>query len=141
MPVHEFTRRATEESDHVRRHSPKSANRKIDRWTEDDIGYWSEQGRAAIDGRIRELDREWDIERYLELTASTFALTGVLLGLRRGRAPLVLAAVVLSFLFEHAVHGWCPPLPVFRLLGVRTRKEIDREKYALKALRGDFGRA
>ena len=25
-----------------------------------------------------------------------------------------------------------------RRLGVRTRKEIDREKYALKALRGDF---
>jgi hypothetical protein len=23
-------------------------------------------------------------------------------------------------------------------IGVRTRKEIDREKYALKALRGDF---
>jgi len=45
---------------------------------------------------------------------------------------------VLSFLFQHAVQGWCPPVPVFRRMGVRTRKEIDREKYALKALRGDF---
>jgi hypothetical protein len=27
-----------------------------------------------------------------------------------------------------------------RRLGVRTRKEIDREKYALKVLRGDFER-
>jgi hypothetical protein len=46
--------------------------------------------------------------------------------------------VVLTFLFQHAVQGWCPPLPVLRRLGVRTRKEIDRERYALKALRGDF---
>jgi hypothetical protein len=29
-------------------------------------------------------------------------------------------------------------VPVFRRLGVRTRQEIEREKYALKALRGDF---
>lgn len=29
-------------------------------------------------------------------------------------------------------------MPVLRRLGVRTREEIDREKYALKALRGDF---
>jgi hypothetical protein len=29
-------------------------------------------------------------------------------------------------------------LPVFRRLGVRTRDEIDRERYGLKALRGDF---
>jgi hypothetical protein len=29
-------------------------------------------------------------------------------------------------------------VPIFRRLGVRTRDEINREKYALKALRGDF---
>jgi hypothetical protein len=45
---------------------------------------------------------------------------------------------VLPFLFQHAVQGWCPPVPLFRRLGVRTRKEIDAEKYALKAVRGDF---
>jgi hypothetical protein len=31
-------------------------------------------------------------------------------------------------------------VPVFRRLGVRTAGEIDRERYALKALRGDFDR-
>jgi hypothetical protein len=34
--------------------------------------------------------------------------------------------------------GWCPPLTVFRRLGVRTRREIDLERYAIKALRGDL---
>ena len=29
-------------------------------------------------------------------------------------------------------------MPVLRKFGVRTRSEIDREKYALKVLRGDF---
>ena len=39
---------------------------------------------------------------------------------------------------QHAVQGWCPPLAVWRRLGVRTQSEIDEERYALKALRGDF---
>ncbi len=43
-----------------------------------------------------------------------------------------------AFLFQHAVQGWCPPVPVLRRLGFRTTYEIDRERYALKALRGDF---
>ncbi len=46
--------------------------------------------------------------------------------------------VVGSFLLQHAVQGWCPPLPVFRRMGVRTQTEIDEERAALKALRGDF---
>jgi hypothetical protein len=47
---------------------------------------------------------------------------------------------VTAFLLQHALQGWCPPVPVFRRLGVRTTAEIDRERYALKALRGDFKR-
>jgi hypothetical protein len=56
----------------------------------------------------------------------------------RSRKWLILPSIVLPFLFQHAMQGWCPPVPLFRRLGVRTREEIDREKYALKALRGDF---
>jgi hypothetical protein len=37
----------------------------------------------------------------------------------------------LPFLLLHGVKGWCPPLPVLRRLGIRTRDEIDREKYSL----------
>ena len=29
-------------------------------------------------------------------------------------------------------------MPLLRRLGIRTREEIDRERYALKALAGDF---
>ena len=51
---------------------------------------------------------------------------------------LALPVGVAAFLLQHAVQGWCPPVPVFRRLGVRTAGEIDQERYALKALRGDF---
>jgi hypothetical protein len=56
------------------------------------------------------------------------------------RRFLLLPAVVFSFFFQHATQGWCPPLPVVRKMGVRTRREINHEKYALKALRGDSER-
>jgi len=46
--------------------------------------------------------------------------------------------VVGGFLLQHALQGWCPPLPIFRRYGVRTQTEIDYERYALKALRGYF---
>ena len=53
------------------------------------------------------------------------------------RAPVGVAA----FLLQHALQGWCPPLPVFRWYGVRTQSEIEQERYALKAIRGDFDQA
>jgi hypothetical protein len=136
----DLNRIAKEEEDHVRAHTRAALNARIDRETEENIRYWIQQPRDSIDARIAELDREWDIERYLEMTASSLALTGVIAALAGRRKALILPAVVLAFLFQHAVHGWCPPLPLFRSFGVRTRKEIDREKYALKALRGDFAR-
>jgi hypothetical protein len=50
----------------------------------------------------------------------------------------VIPLVVGGFLLQHAVQGWCPPLPIFRRYGFRTQYEIEQERYALKALRGDF---
>jgi hypothetical protein len=46
--------------------------------------------------------------------------------------------LVTGFLLQHAVQGWCPPVKYFRRRGVRTAEEIAEERFALKALRGDF---
>lgn len=78
------------------------------------------------------------MERYLETNASIIGLTTAFLGLAVSRKWLLLTGTVMGFLMQHAVQGWCPPVPIFRERGVRTRGEIDREMYALKALRGDF---
>ena len=96
------------------------------------------QGRGAIDRRLKELDHEWDIERTLEANAATIGLTSLLLGATVDRRFALLSAVVSGFLLQHALQGWCPPLPVFRRMGVRTTKEINEERMALKAIRGDF---
>ncbi len=88
--------------------------------------------------KIEQLDREWDIERMLQTNASVIGLAGLVLGLGVNKKWLAVPGIVLPFLFQHAVQGWCPPVPIFRRLGYRTRKEIDKEKFALKYLRGDF---
>ena len=91
-----------------------------------------------IERRLRELDREWDIERVLETNASVVAFLGLLLGSAVNRRWLFVPAAVIAFLFQHAVQGWCPPLPILRRMGVRTSREIEIERVALKILRGDF---
>ncbi len=92
----------------------------------------------GIDERLRELDREWDIERLLDANAAVFGLAGAVMGSIGLRGGLRLSALVGGFLFQHALQGWCPPMPLFRRLGVRTSREIEVERIALKALRGDF---
>jgi hypothetical protein len=91
-----------------------------------------------IPGRLRELDGEWDIERAIEANASALALAGVVLGATSDRRWLILPALVTGFLLQHAIQGWCPPVPILRRLGFRTAHEIEEERQALKSLRGDY---
>jgi uncharacterized protein (TIGR01244 family) len=121
----------------VAENTPDAINHRIAREIDASIR-WHATHPEAIAARLADLDREWDIERTLEANAATLALGGVLLGAFVDRRWLVLPAAVTAFLLQHAIQGWCPPLPVFRRLGIRTAAEIDRERYALKALRGDF---
>lgn len=113
-------------------------NEEIARNTQESIAHFSSRGNAAIEQRLAELDQEWDIERLLETNASIGSLIGLTLGVTVDKRWLVLPAAIAGFLLQHAVQGWCPPMPVFRRLGVRTAAEIDYERYSLKAIRGDF---
>lgn len=115
-----------------------SVNRQIREQTSQRVIDYASAGPNAISERLRELDQEWDIERAIEANASTLALTGLLLGVTVDRKWLLLPGVITVFLFQHAIQGWCPPIPILRRLGVRTAAEINEERYALKALRGDF---
>lgn len=127
------------ETERVRRHTAPHVNREIDETIRACVRHYALQPRHVISERIEQLDREFDIERTLQANASVLALAGVgLAAATEDRRWLALPAAVLSFLFLHATQGWCPPVPVFRRLGVRTRSEIDRERFALKFLRGDF---
>jgi hypothetical protein len=113
-------------------------NEAIRRQTDENIRRVASAGPGAIERRLRELDEEWDTERYVETMAPIFTLLGMTLGLTVSRRFFIIPFAVQSFFLQHALQGWCPPIPVLRRLGVRTLKEIDEERYALKALRGDF---
>jgi len=119
-------------------HTPDRYNDQIRRDTRASIAACAAGGRVAIERRLEELDREWDIERALENNASVAVLVGLTLGITVDRRWLIFPAAVAGFLLQHALQGWCPPLPVLRRLGFRTADEIAHERYALKALRGDF---
>jgi hypothetical protein len=129
-----------ETADRVRANTSEEINRRIDQDIERRVREFARRSPSDITRRIEELDREWDMERLLETNASAIAFTGLALGLTHSKKWLIVPGIVLPFLFQHSVQGWCPPVPVFRRLGVRTREEIDRERYALKVLRGDFER-
>jgi hypothetical protein len=131
----------TATTERVQKHTSSPVNARIQTQTKDNVIRITKQGPQAIDRRLSELDREWDIERVLETNAATAVLVGSALGAFVDRRFFALPAVVATFLLQHALQGWCPPLPVFRRLGVRTAAEIDQERYALKALRGDFASA
>jgi hypothetical protein len=124
--------------DRSERNTPAAINQRIRRETEASIARTLAAGPAAIDGRLSELDKEWDTERTLETLAASFSLAGLVLGYRVDRKWLILNGAVAAFLLQHGLQGWCPPLPLIRALGVRTVAEIDRERYALKLARGDF---
>lgn len=121
-------------ADRVRRSTPEHLNEQIDRQIESNVQSYASSNHQVIQRRIQELDREWDVERVLEVNASTLALSGLALGLTVNKKWFILPAAVLGFLLQHGVQGWCPPLPILRRLGVRTRGEIDREKYELLKL-------
>jgi hypothetical protein len=124
----------------VASHTSDQVNQRVHSDTQRRLRYFAEHT-DQIDARLRELDQEWDVERVLETGSSTLTLTGLALGLGVNRKWLLLSLAVQGFFLQHALQGWCPPLPVFRQMGFRTQNEIEQERYALKALRGDFANA
>ena len=126
------------EADSVRRHTASAVLRRIDERTSRALWDAASADEAHLEQRLGELDREWDTDRVLETEASAMGLLGLALGAFVSRKLLVLPALVAASVLLHAQTGRYPLMPLFRRLGVRTAREIARERYALKALRGDF---
>lgn len=116
----------------------KAVNEAIGQRTTENVSRYASAGPEAIERRLVELDQEWDIERVLEANAAGITLAAIALGVIKSRKWFIMPGVVAAFLLQHAIQGWCPPLPLLRRLGFRTETEINRERCALKALRGDF---
>ena len=122
----------------VPRNTRSQVNDRIQGRTLHDVSRFIGADPVFIDERIRELEREWDVERTLEANAAAVSLAGVALGCTVDRRFFLLPGLVAAFLLQHALQGWCPPLPLLRRLGIRTAREIHDEILALRILRGDF---
>ena len=127
----------TDTFDRVPRHTSEDINKRIQDEIRSRVRHYAQRP-AEIPTRLRELKEEWDIERAIEANASALAFTGTVLGATSDRRWFALPALVTAFLFQHAIQGWCPPVPILRRLGFRTAHEIEQERTALMALRGDF---
>ena len=127
-------------TDTVRSHTPEGLNRRIDARVEECVQHMAQQERPAITQYLEELDREWDLNRVVTVAASTVTVLGLVLGAKNGRGWRVVSGVAAGLLLQHGLFGFGPLSGLVRALGVRTRREMDLEKFALKALRGDFER-
>lgn len=126
------------ETDRVRAHTARSVLAAIDGDTHQSLLLHAQAGPEAVRQRIDELEREWDTDRVIEAEAAAMALVGLALGTIASRKLYAIPAFVAGMVLTHALTGFYPLLPVLRRLGVRTQKEIQRERFALKAMRGDF---
>jgi hypothetical protein len=124
--------------DRVRENTSPKINEAIDREIAATVRFYAGKTDYEISKRIEELNNEWDIGRHVEARAAIISIIGLVLGLKKGRKWLILPLIAATFLLQYALQGWAPPIPVLRRFGIRTKQEIDMEKYALKALRGDF---
>lgn len=124
--------------DRVRYHTASDVLRCIDDATKDRLREHASVDARLISERLQALDRQWDTDRAIALKASSVGLVGLALGALVRTGFLAVPALVGGALLVHAFSGHYPLLPIFRRAGLRTSREIARERYALKALRGDF---
>jgi len=125
------------DAERVHRHTADHVNREIRDVTEENVARYAQGGPAAIEQRLPSWTGNGHRTDVGSQRRDGFA-DRLALGATVDRKWFAFPAVVASFLLQHALQGWCPPLPIFRRMGFRTAAEIDRERYALKALRGDF---
>jgi hypothetical protein len=122
----------------VENNTADSLERRFDEQLESNINKYAGAGVEEIDQRLRELDSEWNIERIIEIEAPTMIGLGAVLGATVSRSWFALSAMAASMVILHNMQGWYPMLPLFRRLGIRTQNEIEQERSALRALRGDY---
>jgi hypothetical protein len=121
----------------VQKHTPTYLNERVIDKIRQTIKHYAENP-EGIEERLKQLDREWDMERVLEANASSLVILGIILGTFVQPWFYLISFLVVVFLLQHAIQGWCPPIRLFRRMGFRTHSEIATEHYALRLLRGDF---
>jgi len=104
----------------------------------DSVRFYGSLGSRAVSDRLKALDEEPDLETVATLGLAGAGVLALVFGMLGSRLWRLLAWFSLPLIFAHARGRLAAPGEVLKTLGLRSRKEIQEEKYALKALRGDF---
>lgn len=104
----------------------------------DSVRFYGSLGRAALDERLRALDEEPDLETVTSMALAGAGILGLVFGFLGSRVWRMFAWLSLPLLFAHARGGLKAPGDFLKTLGLRSRREIQEERFALKILRGDF---
>lgn len=96
--------------------------------------------RHQIDERMQALDREWSVERVIEVEAPAMIGLGAVLGLSHNKKWFALSGLAAGMVVLHNTRGSYPLLPLFQRLGFRSQKDIEDERSALRILRKDHER-
>jgi hypothetical protein len=104
----------------------------------DSVRFYGSLGSHSISDRLAALEDEPELETVATLGLAGAGVLALIFGLLGSRLWRLLAWLVLPLIFAHARGRLAAPGQFLKTLGLRSRKEIEEEKYALKALRGDF---
>ncbi|HEY1186860.1 MAG TPA: hypothetical protein VGE74_04340 [Gemmata sp.] len=98
----------------------------------------ADAGPQAITDRLAQLDREWSAGRATKAFIGVMIVVGFGLTALLNPWWLVLPALGGMFLLQYAFgrSSWLGA--TFREMGLRSGQDIDQERFALRALRGDF---
>jgi hypothetical protein len=105
---------------------------------EERLACLADAGPQAITDRLNELDKEWSAGRVTKVTIGLVIVIGLALAVVAGPWWLILPAFGALFLLQYLFSRMSWLGAMYRELGFRSGADIDQEKFALKALRGDF---
>lgn len=93
--------------DRVRKHTTDEVQAEIDAEAQRRVASLRGASREALSRRLEELRRAWDVERALEVNASTLILvSSIAAGVRTRSWGFAASAVVAAFLLQHGLQGW-----------------------------------
>jgi len=98
----------------------------------------ADAGPHAITERLEELELEWSAGRMTKVTTGLLIVGGFALASLLSPMWLVLPAVAGLLLLQYTFSRVSLLGAMFHRIGFRSGGDIDQEKFALKALRGDF---
>jgi hypothetical protein len=114
--------------------------REVDRETARSIHYYATRPTQFLSKRIEELADELPLETFVFRGGAILTIGGLTLLLLKGRkrAAWALVLAVAALQLQYSYLGRNGLTDILRRCGYRSRREIEAEKYSLRALRGDF---